>query len=187
VIPVVEQRGPVREEGRRVWPWPPPPTTSRHFGTVVSVPLQAMSRAPTITSVMAMVDMPMVTGSKTHLKRQIVVRTLTQLYGRRFATRSINCETRASPAWPGTWTKRIAGRAHRLGLVVEAIGFDISGGQLEIARKNAEHLNAGYPSDTTKLGFLTHDLAEPLPGVTDTFILFCAIASSSTICPKAPC
>jgi SAM-dependent methyltransferase len=64
---------------------------------------------------------------------------------------------------PGTWTKRIADRTHRLGLGVEAVGFDISGGQLEIARKNAEHLNASYASDTTKLEFLTHDLAEPLP------------------------
>src|SRR6478672_9251105 len=28
---------------------------------------------------------------------------------------------------PGTWTKRIADRTHRLGLGVEAVGFDISG------------------------------------------------------------
>lgn len=77
----------------------PPPTTSGHFGRLVSVALQATSRAPTIASVMGMVDTPMVTGSKTHLNRQIVSRTRMQLYGRRFATRSINCETRASPTY----------------------------------------------------------------------------------------
>ena len=57
---------------------------------------------------------------------------------------------------PGTWTQRIAGHAHRpRSLRIEAVGFDISSGQLEIALKNAEHLNAGCPSDTTKLEFLT--------------------------------
>lgn len=86
-----------------------PPTTSGHFDTLVSVPLQATSRAPTITTVMGMVDMPLVTGLKTHRKRQIVSRTRMQLYGRRFATRSINCETRASPAYASSTPA--AGRA----------------------------------------------------------------------------
>ena len=43
---------------------------------------------------------------------------------------------------PGTWIRRIAAYAHRLGLGVEAIGVDISEGQLEIARKQAESFKA---------------------------------------------
>lgn len=64
---------------------------------------------------------------------------------------------------PGTWISRIAAHAHRLGLIVEAVGFDISGGQLEIARKQTESIAAHYPSDRGKLDFLIHDLADPLP------------------------
>jgi ubiquinone/menaquinone biosynthesis C-methylase UbiE len=41
---------------------------------------------------------------------------------------------------PGTWLRRIAVRAHRQGLRVEAVGFDISIGQLDIARRRTESL-----------------------------------------------
>jgi SAM-dependent methyltransferase len=64
---------------------------------------------------------------------------------------------------PGTWIKRIAVYAHRLGLGIEATGFDISKGQLEIARKQVESVNACYPNGTRKIEFLSHDLADPLP------------------------
>jgi SAM-dependent methyltransferase len=64
---------------------------------------------------------------------------------------------------PGTWTRRVAVYANRLGLGVEAIGFDISRGQLEIARKQAERHKLRCGNAKWKLEFMTHDLAEPLP------------------------
>jgi ubiquinone/menaquinone biosynthesis C-methylase UbiE len=64
---------------------------------------------------------------------------------------------------PGTWIRRVAVYAHHQGLAVEAVGLDISSGQLEIARKHAESLSARYPDDRSKLEFVMHDLADPLP------------------------
>jgi hypothetical protein len=43
---------------------------------------------------------------------------------------------------PGTWLMRIAAYAHRQGLGIEVVGFDISGAQLAIARKRASSLLA---------------------------------------------
>jgi SAM-dependent methyltransferase len=64
---------------------------------------------------------------------------------------------------PGTWTARTAARARRLGLGVTAIGFDISEGQLRIARKKAECLVARATNDKMQIEFIAHDLGEPLP------------------------
>ena len=65
---------------------------------------------------------------------------------------------------PGTWIKRIAAHAHSLGLGVEAVGFDISTGQLDIARRRAESFLTGLPgSGRPNLQFLEHNLADPLP------------------------
>jgi SAM-dependent methyltransferase len=64
---------------------------------------------------------------------------------------------------PGTWIRRIAAYANRLGLGVEAVGFDISRGQLDIARKQTQDHKARCPNGKRKLEFLTHDLADPLP------------------------
>jgi SAM-dependent methyltransferase len=64
---------------------------------------------------------------------------------------------------PGTWIRRIAAHAHRLGLGLEAIGVDISEGQLEIARKQVETLEARHSAGRRKIKFLMHDLADPLP------------------------
>jgi SAM-dependent methyltransferase len=43
---------------------------------------------------------------------------------------------------PSTWISRVAAYAHRLGLRLEAIGIDISEGQLEIARERVETFDA---------------------------------------------
>ena len=64
---------------------------------------------------------------------------------------------------PGTWIRRIAAYAHHVGIGVDAIGVDISEGQLKIARKQAESFAARHPNGRWKLEFLTHDLADPLP------------------------
>lgn len=65
---------------------------------------------------------------------------------------------------PGTWLRRIAARAHGQGLGVEAVGFDISAGQLAIARKRGESLLAHSAGpNRSKLEFLEYDLSDPLP------------------------
>jgi len=65
---------------------------------------------------------------------------------------------------PGAWTKRIANRALRQGLKVEAIGFDISSGQLAIACKQADYFCSSFPEDLRpRLQFIEHNLAMPLP------------------------
>jgi SAM-dependent methyltransferase len=64
---------------------------------------------------------------------------------------------------PGTWIMRTAAYADRLGLGVEAIGFDIAQRQLEIARTKAESFGAGHANAPLEIEFLTHDLADPLP------------------------
>jgi SAM-dependent methyltransferase len=79
---------------------------------------------------------------------------------------------------PGTWLRRIAARAHRQGLGVEAVGFDISTGQLDIARKRAESLSTGLAgANTPKIEFLQHSLANSLPWQTRHFhIVLCNFA-----------
>jgi len=64
---------------------------------------------------------------------------------------------------PGTWLARVVCQAHCLGLCIEAVGFDVAPGQLEIARKNAARIRPRHPRDTSKIKFLRHDLGEPLP------------------------
>jgi ubiquinone/menaquinone biosynthesis C-methylase UbiE len=64
---------------------------------------------------------------------------------------------------PGTWVKRTAAYAHRLGLEFEAVGIDISKGQLEIARKQIEKPEARHATGRQSIEFLVHDLADPLP------------------------
>jgi len=72
---------------------------------------------------------------------------------------------------PGTWARRIASYANRLGLGIHAIGFDISERQLEIARNHPENLTEDEPDITRKLEFLYHDLAEPFPWTAHQFHL----------------
>ena len=115
--------------------------------------------------------MPTATGSRTHRRAPVGSRTLTQSCGRRSARRSISCARTGvstvrvldAGCGPGTWIRRIAAYAHRQGIDVEAIGVDISEGQLEIARSRAESFKARHPNARWKLEFLTHDLADPLP------------------------
>jgi SAM-dependent methyltransferase len=65
---------------------------------------------------------------------------------------------------PGTWLRRVAAYARRQGLGVEAVGFDISAGQLDIARKRAEWLSARLADGSgPKLELVQHDLVDPLP------------------------
>src|SRR5215813_5699510 len=72
---------------------------------------------------------------------------------------------------PGTWMRRIAAYANRLGLGIDAVGFDISERQLEIAHNHPGNLR-NYEADTrSKLEFQYHDLTEPLPWVTRQFHL----------------
>jgi SAM-dependent methyltransferase len=64
---------------------------------------------------------------------------------------------------PGTWLMRIAAHANRLGLGVEAIGFDIAHAQLEIARNKAASLKARSHGGRLRIEILAHDLSDPLP------------------------
>jgi SAM-dependent methyltransferase len=65
---------------------------------------------------------------------------------------------------PGTWLRRIALHAHRRGLGVQAVAFDISTGQLDIARRRADSLFARIAdSNRPRLEFLEHDLLDELP------------------------
>jgi SAM-dependent methyltransferase len=71
---------------------------------------------------------------------------------------------------PGTWLTRIAADAHRQGLDVDGVGFDISAGQLAIARERASSMLArstgpGRP----RLEFLEYSLTERLPWPDDHF------------------
>src|SRR5262245_19802061 len=59
---------------------------------------------------------------------------------------------------PGTWVRRIAAYSNRLGLGIDAVGFDISQRQLEIARNHPENLRNCEPDPRRKLEFLYHDL-----------------------------
>ena len=72
---------------------------------------------------------------------------------------------------PGTWVRRIAAFANRLGLGIDAVGFDISEKQLEIARSHPESPKEYDPDARWKLEFLYHDLTEPLPWATHQFHL----------------
>src|SRR5262249_55921332 len=62
---------------------------------------------------------------------------------------------------PGTWVGRVAAYARRLNLAIDAIGFDIAEGQLEIARRGMAW--ATEASAHTRVQFFTHTLADPLP------------------------
>jgi SAM-dependent methyltransferase len=65
---------------------------------------------------------------------------------------------------PGTWLNRVVARAHRQQLDVEAVGFDISSGQLGIARKRTDGLLLRYRAvGRPKVEFVQHSLADPLP------------------------
>jgi SAM-dependent methyltransferase len=79
---------------------------------------------------------------------------------------------------PGTWLRRIAVHAHRQGLRVDAVGFDISTGQLDIARRRAETLSAHIgDGEAPKLEFVRHDLVDPLPWQTGQFhVVLCNFA-----------
>jgi ubiquinone/menaquinone biosynthesis C-methylase UbiE len=62
---------------------------------------------------------------------------------------------------PGTWTARVAAYARRVRLSIDAIGFDIAEGQLEIARRRMHR--AATASANSRARFVTHNLADPLP------------------------
>jgi hypothetical protein len=63
-------------------------------------------------------------------------------------------------------------------LRVDGVGFDISTGQLDIARERAETLSASIAGgESPKLEFVQHDLVDPLPWSTGHFhIVLCNFA-----------
>jgi SAM-dependent methyltransferase len=63
---------------------------------------------------------------------------------------------------PGVWMKRIAEYTNSLGGGLEAVGFDISSGQLELARDLLKRV-PGEASGTRSIRFVVHDLEAPLP------------------------
>ncbi len=79
---------------------------------------------------------------------------------------------------PGSWLRRISARARRQGLAVDALGFDISMGQLRIARREADRFLADFADrDMVKLRFVEHDLTKPLPWADGRFhIVVCNYA-----------
>lgn len=64
---------------------------------------------------------------------------------------------------PGAWIGRIVQYASRIGMDIDAVGFDISEGQLEIARVKMERMTATRADAKVSVSFLNHDLAAPLP------------------------
>ena len=70
---------------------------------------------------------------------------------------------------PGTWVRRVAAYARRMHLSVDATGFDIAEGQLEIARRHMD--GATGASGNTRVRFLAHNLADPLPWSNGAFHL----------------
>ena len=62
---------------------------------------------------------------------------------------------------PGTWIARAAAYARHVDLDIDATGFDIAEGQLEIAR--ARMAQTAAASSNTRARFVTHNLADPLP------------------------
>ena len=65
---------------------------------------------------------------------------------------------------PGTWLNRVAAYAHRQGgFDIEAVGVDISKGQLEIAHTRVASSNPRDCAQRCKITFLEHDLSDPLP------------------------
>src|SRR5262249_9622093 len=79
---------------------------------------------------------------------------------------------------PGTWIRRTASLVHRQGLGVDALGFDLSTRQLEIAQKRADSPRAANPEmKGVQLRFLQHSLADPLPWADGQFhIVLCNFA-----------
>lgn len=63
---------------------------------------------------------------------------------------------------PGIWTRRIAEYAHRTGLGVSVVGFDISKTQLEKARHQAACI-ATRRENGASIEFREQDLSQPLP------------------------
>jgi SAM-dependent methyltransferase len=73
---------------------------------------------------------------------------------------------------PGAWIRRIAAHAHQHELNVEAVGFDISTGQLDIARRRTDRFLARIGGACSlKVEFLEHSLAKALPWANGQFHL----------------
>ena len=62
---------------------------------------------------------------------------------------------------PGTWVGRMVAYARGVNLAIDATGFDIAEGQLEIARRRMAWATGA--SADTRVRFFTHNLADPLP------------------------
>jgi SAM-dependent methyltransferase len=64
---------------------------------------------------------------------------------------------------PGTWIRRIANFAYQVGLGIDAVGVDVSGRQLEIARKQVAKFQGRHSTGGQRVTFRIGDLADPLP------------------------
>ena len=112
------------------------------------------SPVPTITSAMSTVAMPTARGKKIHRKGLVVSRTLTPSSGRQSARRSRSCmrpvcrpsafSMPAAALVPGSGELQLTPII--VGIGVNAIGVDISEGQLRIARRQAESFAARHPN-----------------------------------------
>lgn len=75
---------------------------------------------------------------------------------------------------PGVWLKRIAAYADALDCGLEAVGFDISSGQLRLARDLLNNAPKDHPDLTRNISLLVYDLEAPLPWDTGAFhIVLC--------------
>jgi hypothetical protein len=81
---------------------------------------------------------------------------------------------------PGTWLNRVVARARRQGLDVEAVGFDISSGQLDIARKRTTGLLSRCRDSgrARKSNSCSTAWSIPYPGRTATSMSSCATLPS---------
>lgn len=64
---------------------------------------------------------------------------------------------------PGVWMKRIAEYTSSLGCGLEAVGFDVSSGQLQLAHDLLKRMPVGRAGGTRSVRLLVQDLEAPLP------------------------
>lgn len=64
---------------------------------------------------------------------------------------------------PGVWLKRVADYADTLGCELEAVGFDVSPGQLQLASELLGGAHEVELAGTRNIELLVHDLETPLP------------------------
>jgi SAM-dependent methyltransferase len=108
------------------------------------------------------IDDPSESGNRFALADTIVWQTLRQAFEELRQAGVTSLRVLDAGCGPGIWTKRITEYAHRTGLGVSVVGFDISKTQLEKARHQAACI-ATRRENAASIEFREQDLSQPLP------------------------